>query len=62
VFKPDESDVLVRPGPRMAEAARIMAQCLVDKGQLHQPVKHSVAKTVPMGAASQAAKSSQLKS
>ncbi len=35
-FKPDESDVLVRAGPRMAEAARLMAQCLTDKakGQL----------------------------
>ncbi|MGH6626511.1 MAG: ABC transporter substrate-binding protein [Burkholderiaceae bacterium] len=31
VFKPEQSDVLVRPGPRMAEAARIMAQCLADK-------------------------------
>jgi len=30
VFKPEQSDVLVRPGPRMAEAARIMAQCLLD--------------------------------
>lgn len=30
-FGPDESDVLVRPGPRMAEAARIMARCLADK-------------------------------
>lgn len=27
-FTPDESDVLVRPGPRMADAARLMAQCL----------------------------------
>lgn len=31
VFKPEQSDVLIRPGPRMAEAARIMAQCIVDK-------------------------------
>jgi iron complex transport system substrate-binding protein len=31
VYGPDESDVLVRPGPRMAEAARIMAQCITDK-------------------------------
>ncbi len=30
-FKPEESDVLVRAGPRMAEAARLMAQCLTDK-------------------------------
>jgi len=32
IFKPSESDVLVRPGPRMAEAARLMAQCLTAKG------------------------------
>lgn len=31
VFKPDESDILIRPGPRMAEAARLMAKCLQDK-------------------------------
>ena len=28
IFPADVSDVLVRPGPRMAEAARVMAQCL----------------------------------
>ena len=27
-FGPETSDVVVRPGPRMAEAARIMARCL----------------------------------
>ncbi len=27
-FKPEESDMLVRAGPRMAEAARLMAKCL----------------------------------
>jgi iron complex transport system substrate-binding protein len=32
VFTPLQSDMLVRPGPRMAEGARIMAQCLL--GQL----------------------------
>ena len=32
VFTPDESDVLVRPGPRMAEAARLMARCIGEKG------------------------------
>ena len=31
VFPAQESDVLVRPGPRMAEAARLMARCLADK-------------------------------
>ena len=30
-FKPQESDVLVRPGPRMAEGARLMAACLIEK-------------------------------
>ena len=30
-FKKEESDVLVRPGPRMAEAARLMASCLESK-------------------------------
>lgn len=28
LFPSDEADMLVRPGPRMAEAARLMAQCL----------------------------------
>ena len=31
VFPTEQSDVLVRPGPRMAEGARLMAQCLNDK-------------------------------
>jgi iron complex transport system substrate-binding protein len=30
-YSPEESDVVVRPGPRMAEAARIMARCIADK-------------------------------
>lgn len=30
-FSTEASDVLVRPGPRMAEAARIMAKCIEDK-------------------------------
>jgi iron complex transport system substrate-binding protein len=32
VFTAEESDVLVRPGPRMAEAARLMARCLAAQG------------------------------
>ncbi len=32
-FKSAESDVLVRAGPRMAEAARLMAKCLSEKGR-----------------------------
>lgn len=36
VFKPDDSDVLVRAGPRMAEAARLLAECLVRKGASEQ--------------------------
>ena len=31
VYSAEESDVVVRPGPRMAEAARIMAQCIARK-------------------------------
>ena len=31
VFSPEESDVLVRPGPRLAEGARLMAGCLASK-------------------------------
>ena len=31
VFSPTQADALVRPGPRMAEGARLMAQCLTDK-------------------------------
>lgn len=31
VFKAEEGDVLSRPGPRMAEAAQIMARCLREK-------------------------------
>lgn len=31
VFDREQADVLVRPGPRMAESARLMAQCLSDK-------------------------------
>ena len=31
VFSPAQSNVLVRPGPRMAEAARLMAACLKEK-------------------------------
>jgi iron complex transport system substrate-binding protein len=33
VFTAEESEVLVRPGPRMDEAARIMAKCLQDKAR-----------------------------
>jgi iron complex transport system substrate-binding protein len=35
-FKSDESDVLVRAGPRMAEAARLMAKCLTEKAEVSQ--------------------------
>ena len=31
-FKPAQSDVLVRPGPRMGEGARLMAHCLAQMG------------------------------
>ncbi|MDI1245440.1 MAG: helical backbone metal receptor [Rhodoferax sp.] len=29
VFTPEQSDMLVRPGPRMADGAKLMAQCLL---------------------------------
>ncbi|MGZ5194531.1 MAG: ABC transporter substrate-binding protein [Ramlibacter sp.] len=32
VFSPEDSAVLVRPGPRMAQAARLMAQCISRRG------------------------------
>jgi len=32
-FTAEESDVLVRPGPRMGEAARLMARCLQQKAR-----------------------------
>jgi iron complex transport system substrate-binding protein len=31
IFPVEEANVLVRPGPRMAEGARLMAKCLMDK-------------------------------
>lgn len=31
VFTPTEFDILIRPGPRMAEGARLMARCLSEK-------------------------------
>lgn len=31
IFPSDEADALIRPGPRMAEGARLMARCLADK-------------------------------
>ena len=33
MYSAEESDVVVRPGPRMAEAARIMARCIADKSR-----------------------------
>lgn len=33
LFPSDEADMLVRPGPRMAEAARLMAKCLESKAR-----------------------------
>jgi iron complex transport system substrate-binding protein len=31
IFSTEQANALVRPGPRMAEGARLMAQCLTDK-------------------------------
>ena len=30
-FQPEQADMLVRPGPRMAQAAQLLAQCVRDK-------------------------------
>ncbi|MDD2546500.1 MAG: helical backbone metal receptor [Burkholderiaceae bacterium] len=37
IFPVEQSDVLVRPGPRMAEGARLMAQCLAQKAPGARP-------------------------
>lgn len=37
IFPVEQSNVLVRPGPRMAEGARLMAQCLLDKAAGAKP-------------------------
>ncbi len=29
IFSPEQSDAMVRPGPRMADAARVLAQCVL---------------------------------
>src|SRR5690606_18431201 len=34
VFDGQQSDIIVRPGPRMAQAAQMIAQCLIDKAPL----------------------------
>lgn len=39
VFTSAEGNVLVRPGPRMAEGARLMARCLLDKSPTQLEVK-----------------------
>ena len=33
IFDSEQVDILVRPGPRMAEAARLMARCVIEKGR-----------------------------
>ncbi|MBK6321616.1 ABC transporter substrate-binding protein [Candidatus Aalborgicola defluviihabitans] len=37
VFNRDEADMLVRPGPRMVDGARLMARCIADKMAPHTP-------------------------
>ncbi|MBU6224365.1 MAG: ABC transporter substrate-binding protein [Burkholderiales bacterium] len=32
-FKKEDSNILARPGPRLAEAAKLMAQCLIEKSR-----------------------------
>ena len=38
VFPTEEANVLVRPGPRMAEGARLMVQCLMAKAPKNGPI------------------------
>ncbi|CAN1536538.1 FepB ABC-type Fe3+-hydroxamate transport system, periplasmic component [Burkholderiaceae bacterium] len=46
-FKSEESDVLVRAGPRIAEAARLMAKCLTEKAQANKADAVDRAKGAP---------------
>ena len=39
IFNAEETDTLIRPGPRMAEAARLMARCLAAKAPRASPGK-----------------------
>ncbi len=36
VFRPEEADILVRPGPRMAEAAQLMAACVARQARMER--------------------------
>lgn len=50
VFTPSQTDVLIRPGPRMAEAARLMAACLIDKANIstkNTSTKNTFTKNTP---------------
>lgn len=46
-FKTEQSEVLVRAGPRMAEAARLMAACLTDKASSKMSSKTPASKMQP---------------
>jgi iron complex transport system substrate-binding protein len=46
VYGAEDSDTVVRPGPRMAEAARVMAQCINDKMARQGPRSATTAPTV----------------
>lgn len=37
-FAPQQANILLRPGPRMDEAAQLLAQCLLEKAPRHAPV------------------------
>ncbi len=43
VFSSEQADALVRPGPRMAEGARLMAQCLSSKAPAATPASNMTA-------------------
>ena len=46
-FKSEESELLGRPGPRMAEAAGIIAKCLIDKSERSKAEPIDKAKVQP---------------
>jgi iron complex transport system substrate-binding protein len=46
IFTSEQANVLVRPGPRLAEAARLMAHCLADKAP-QTPLRPSLKAAIP---------------
>ena len=47
IFPADAADALIRPGPRMAEGARLMAKCLLDKAPTLAAARTALPRTQP---------------